>query len=161
MICRAPKCYRLFLPGEDVVAAVLRPRVAGRSAALTCSMHRSCAKQLGLKYYRPITLPPSGNKRKTQMKTVKNSTSKKTVAAATKTAAPRAVHTMEQHALKVGRGVFSGGKHTVTRETFVTFMKKYAPAVYSTLAKKLEKAGYIVRKAEEVKRGRKMEALAA
>lgn len=153
MICRAPKCYRLFLPNEDVVAAILRPRVAGRSAALTCSMHRNCAKQLGLKYYRPITLPPSGTQRKTQMKTVKNPTSKKNIVASTKTAAPRTVRSMDEHAAKAL--AFIGKRKSVPRADFVTFMKKYAPAVYSTLAKKLEKAGYIVRKAEEVARGRK------
>lgn len=150
MICRAPKCYRLFLPGEDVVAAILKPRVAGKNAALTCSMHRSCAKLLGLKFYGPVTLPPSGTQRKTQMKTVKNSTSKKTVAVSTKT---RTVHSMDEHAAKAL--AFIGKRKSVPRADFVTFMKKYAPAVYSTLAKKLEKAGYIVRKAEEVARGRK------
>lgn len=77
----------------------------------------------------------------------------KTTAKKTAVAKKPVLHSMEEHGVKVQ--AFIGKRKSAPRSEFVAFMRKYAPAVYSTLARKLEKAGYIVRKADEVLRGKK------
>lgn len=86
---------------------------------------------------------------KNQKPTTKT-TAKKTAVA---TAKKPVLHSMEEHGAKVQ--AFIGKRKSAPRSEFVAFMRKYAPAVYSTLARKLEKAGYIVRKTDEVLRGKK------